>query len=208
MSDPKPFVLANKSYTSRLLIGTGKYRDFEETRRAIDMSGAEIVTVAIRRTNDGAVIPTPAPPTTALGRGESGRGRTAAVVVVDPHVVVVFFLVVAAPRVLRRGRVGRGDTVEIIDAPRRMRRRRRRHVVVDHPGIGSSRPPSSPSSPSPSATRAPAVGVDGVVRPVVAARARRVVRRVVRRRRGWGRRRGRRRRRRRRRRRHDIAPGG
>jgi thiazole synthase len=53
MSDPKPLVIANKTYQSRLLIGTGKYRDFEETRRAIDMSGAEIVTVAIRRTNIG-----------------------------------------------------------------------------------------------------------------------------------------------------------
>lgn len=53
MSDPKPLIIANKTYQSRLLIGTGKYRDFEETRRAIDMSGAEIVTVAIRRTNIG-----------------------------------------------------------------------------------------------------------------------------------------------------------
>ncbi|MBK5105399.1 MAG: thiazole synthase, partial [Burkholderiales bacterium] len=38
---------------SRLLIGTGKYKDFDETRRAVDASGAEIVTVAIRRTNIG-----------------------------------------------------------------------------------------------------------------------------------------------------------
>ena len=45
--------IAGKSYRSRLLIGTGKYRDFEETRAAIEMSGAEIVTVAIRRTNIG-----------------------------------------------------------------------------------------------------------------------------------------------------------
>jgi thiazole synthase len=46
-------IIANKSYTSRLLVGTGKYRDFEETRKAIETSGAQIVTVAIRRTNIG-----------------------------------------------------------------------------------------------------------------------------------------------------------
>jgi thiazole synthase len=45
--------IAGKSYGSRLLVGTGKYRDFDETRRAIEASGAEIVTVAIRRTNIG-----------------------------------------------------------------------------------------------------------------------------------------------------------
>jgi thiazole synthase len=45
--------IAGRSYSSRLLVGTGKYRDFDETRRAIDASGAEIVTVAIRRTNIG-----------------------------------------------------------------------------------------------------------------------------------------------------------
>lgn len=48
-----PFVIAGKTYTSRLLVGTGKYKDFQETRTAIDMSGAEIITVAIRRTNIG-----------------------------------------------------------------------------------------------------------------------------------------------------------
>jgi thiazole synthase len=46
-----PFVLAGKSYRSRLIVGTGKYRDFAETKRAIDASGAEIVTVAVRRVN-------------------------------------------------------------------------------------------------------------------------------------------------------------
>ena len=46
-------VIDDKSYTSRLLVGTGKYKDFDETRRAIEASGAEIVTVAIRRTNIG-----------------------------------------------------------------------------------------------------------------------------------------------------------
>jgi len=48
-----PLVIAGKSYDSRLLIGTGKYKDFDETRRAIEASGAQIVTVAIRRTNIG-----------------------------------------------------------------------------------------------------------------------------------------------------------
>ncbi|MEZ5628362.1 thiazole synthase [Denitromonas sp.] len=46
-------VIAGKTYGSRLLVGTGKYKDFDETRTAIDASGAEIVTVAIRRTNIG-----------------------------------------------------------------------------------------------------------------------------------------------------------
>ncbi|MCP5247429.1 MAG: thiazole synthase [Candidatus Accumulibacter sp.] len=45
--------VAGKTYRSRLLVGTGKYRDFAETRAAIDAAGAEIVTVAIRRTNIG-----------------------------------------------------------------------------------------------------------------------------------------------------------
>lgn len=48
-----PLVIAGKSYTSRLLVGTGKYKDFAATRAAIDASGAEIVTVAIRRVNIG-----------------------------------------------------------------------------------------------------------------------------------------------------------
>ena len=47
------FVIAGVSYKSRLLVGTGKYKDLEETRLAIEASGAEIVTVAIRRTNIG-----------------------------------------------------------------------------------------------------------------------------------------------------------
>ena len=45
--------IAGKTYQSRLLVGTGKYQDFSETRAAIDASGAEIITVAIRRTNIG-----------------------------------------------------------------------------------------------------------------------------------------------------------
>jgi len=46
-------VIAGKTYSSRLLVGTGKYRDFAQTREAVDASGAQIVTVAIRRTNIG-----------------------------------------------------------------------------------------------------------------------------------------------------------
>ena len=46
-------VIAGRSYDSRLLVGTGKYRDFAQTRAAIEASGAQIVTVAIRRTNIG-----------------------------------------------------------------------------------------------------------------------------------------------------------
>ena len=48
-----PFEVAGYSFTSRLLVGTGKYKDFDETRRAIDASGAQLVTVALRRTNIG-----------------------------------------------------------------------------------------------------------------------------------------------------------
>ncbi len=48
-----PFVLGGQVFGSRLLVGTGKYRDFAQTRDAIDASGAEIVTVAIRRVNIG-----------------------------------------------------------------------------------------------------------------------------------------------------------
>ena len=50
-ADADPLVVAGKSYRSRLLVGTGKYKDFEETARAIEASGAEIVTVAVRRVN-------------------------------------------------------------------------------------------------------------------------------------------------------------
>ena len=46
-------IIAGKAYSSRLLVGTGKYKDFDETRAAVDASGAEIITVAIRRTNLG-----------------------------------------------------------------------------------------------------------------------------------------------------------
>lgn len=45
--------IAGRTYDSRLLVGTGKYQDFAQTRAALDASGAQIVTVAIRRTNLG-----------------------------------------------------------------------------------------------------------------------------------------------------------
>ena len=48
-----PLVIAGREYSSRLLVGTGKYKDLDETRRAVEASGAQIVTVAIRRTNIG-----------------------------------------------------------------------------------------------------------------------------------------------------------
>ena len=46
-----PLVVAGRTFSSRLLVGTGKYKDFEETARALKASGAEIVTVAVRRVN-------------------------------------------------------------------------------------------------------------------------------------------------------------
>lgn len=48
-----PLVIADWEFSSRLLVGTGKYRDLDETRAAIEASGAEIVTVAVRRSNIG-----------------------------------------------------------------------------------------------------------------------------------------------------------
>lgn len=45
--------IAGRNYHSRLLIGTGKYKDLQETRAAVEASGAQIVTVAVRRTNIG-----------------------------------------------------------------------------------------------------------------------------------------------------------
>ena len=56
MSNPvknDALVIAGKSYDSRLLVGTGKYKSMDQTREAIEASGAQIVTVAIRRTNIG-----------------------------------------------------------------------------------------------------------------------------------------------------------
>ena len=47
------FSVAGREFSSRLLVGTGKYKDMEETRQAIEASGAQIVTIAVRRTNIG-----------------------------------------------------------------------------------------------------------------------------------------------------------
>jgi thiazole synthase len=52
-SDTDPLRVGTRTFYSRLLIGTGKYKDFDETRLAVEASGAQIVTVAIRRTNIG-----------------------------------------------------------------------------------------------------------------------------------------------------------
>src|SRR6266566_4739539 len=48
---PDPLIIAGREFRSRLIVGTGKYKSFQETARAIDASGAEIVTVAVRRVN-------------------------------------------------------------------------------------------------------------------------------------------------------------
>ena len=52
-TNDKPLTIAGKTYQSRLLVGTGKYKDNEETQQALEASGAEIITIAIRRTNIG-----------------------------------------------------------------------------------------------------------------------------------------------------------
>src|SRR5215472_1745042 len=51
MTQDTPFQLGGRSFKSRLIVGTGKYKDFAETRTAVEESGAEIVTVAVRRVN-------------------------------------------------------------------------------------------------------------------------------------------------------------
>lgn len=53
MNTKDTFQCGSRTFNSRLLVGTGKYKDLEETRLAIEASGAEIITVAIRRTNIG-----------------------------------------------------------------------------------------------------------------------------------------------------------
>ena len=47
----KNLKIANKSFKSRLIVGTGKYKNFKECAKAIRISGADIVTVAVRRVN-------------------------------------------------------------------------------------------------------------------------------------------------------------
>ena len=44
-------IIANKKFNSRLIVGTGKYKNMQECAKAIEISGAEIVTVAVRRVN-------------------------------------------------------------------------------------------------------------------------------------------------------------
>jgi thiazole synthase len=51
MTQDSPFKLGGRTFKSRLIVGTGKYKDFAETRTAVEESGAEIVTVAVRRVN-------------------------------------------------------------------------------------------------------------------------------------------------------------
>ena len=46
-----PLIIAGREFHSRLFVGTGKYKSFQETTRALDVSGAEMVTVAVRRVN-------------------------------------------------------------------------------------------------------------------------------------------------------------
>ncbi len=53
MNSNDTFTVAGRTFSSRLLVGTGKYKDMDETREAIEASGAEIVTIAVRRTNMG-----------------------------------------------------------------------------------------------------------------------------------------------------------
>ena len=51
--NPDPLLIGGQVFASRLLVGTGKYKDFAETRAAVEASGSQIITVAIRRTNIG-----------------------------------------------------------------------------------------------------------------------------------------------------------
>jgi thiazole synthase len=53
MNSQDTFTVAGRSFRSRLVVGTGKYKDFEQTRQALDASGTELVTVAVRRVNLG-----------------------------------------------------------------------------------------------------------------------------------------------------------
>lgn len=52
-ADPKPLIIGGRRFSSRLMVGTGKYKNFAQTSAAIITSGAEIVTIALRRTNIG-----------------------------------------------------------------------------------------------------------------------------------------------------------
>lgn len=59
MHDSDPFLLAGRRFNSRLLVGTGKYKNLQQTKSAIEASGAEIITVAVRRV-DFSPLPPPA----------------------------------------------------------------------------------------------------------------------------------------------------
>jgi hypothetical protein len=63
----EPFTIAGRTFRSRLILGTGKYRDFETMAAALEASGTEMVTVALRRVNldergRGATCSSPTPP--------------------------------------------------------------------------------------------------------------------------------------------------
>jgi thiazole synthase len=49
--NPDTWTVAGRTFTSRLIVGTGKYKSFEENAAAVEAAGAEIVTVAVRRVN-------------------------------------------------------------------------------------------------------------------------------------------------------------
>ena len=51
MKEKDYFKISNKKYKSRLIIGTGKYKNFDECAKCVELSGADIVTVAVRRVN-------------------------------------------------------------------------------------------------------------------------------------------------------------
>jgi len=53
LKDPKPLIIGGREFSSRLMVGTGKYKDFDETAMAIRASAAQIITIALRRTNMG-----------------------------------------------------------------------------------------------------------------------------------------------------------
>ena len=51
MNNKDFLVISNKKYKSRLIVGTGKYKNFDECAKCVELSGADIVTVAVRRVN-------------------------------------------------------------------------------------------------------------------------------------------------------------
>ncbi|PMR67363.1 thiazole synthase [Halomonas heilongjiangensis] len=59
LAEDTPLMVAGRHFTSRLMVGTGKYRDFDETARALEASGTQVVTFAVRRTNLGQALGEP-----------------------------------------------------------------------------------------------------------------------------------------------------